>query len=415
MRRTSRLPLKAAVPLCALALVASALLGTAPVATAAGCGHIHLRVSKHRVKPGHVLRVSGTTCKARSERPRVLRIKLRTRHGWQKIGISRTRSTGHFSRRVRVPEPGQAEARTSTARIQVVAPDAQSPSVPIKVTDPSANCPLDEPGSTIGATVQGCRLVASDTASEQSPMSFWGRVDCGVWPNLATDRPERPTSGGDTHPTATGEAQGDSDFRRMTVFDGDDVAGERCELGLNDSQEGPTAFYKEGDRRVTYVSIRLPENFPLDAEAWQTILQMKQAQPANNGGGVPILFMEAFDGTYFIDSDHGIHWEFPAQKNVWTRFMFDVTYSQDPSKGSVEVAADLNDDGDFDDPGERSPRVQTATMRAETPGPDDTIAPGASIPDHLRAGIYHDPSIPCPRPVGCSTEIDNVQVVAPTQ
>lgn len=415
MRHSPRLPLALAAVLGAVVLLAAALAGSVTGAAAAGCGHIRVDVSKHRVKPGQVLRVSGSTCAARSERPRVVRIKLRTKHGWRKIGVSHTRATGHFSRKVkvRVPQGQLVEAKTSTARLRVVGSDSQSQSVPIKVTDTAPPCALDEPGSVIGPTVEGCKLVASDTASEESPLGFWGRVDCGVWPNLDTNRPERPTSGGDTHLTATGAPQDNGDYRRMTVFDGDDVAGERCELGLNDSQEGPTAFYKEGDRRATFVSIRLPENFPLDAEAWQTILQMKQAQPANNGGGVPILFMGAYENTFFIDSDHGVHWEFPAQKNIWTRFMFDVTYSQDPSKGSIQVAADLNDDGDFDDPGERSPRIQTATLRAETPGPDDTIAPGASIPDHLRAGIYHDPSIPCPRPVGCSTEVDNVQVLAP--
>jgi hypothetical protein len=164
---------------------------------------------------------------------------------------------------------------------------------------------------------------------------------------------------------------------------------------------------------VTYASLRLPDNFPLDSEKWQTVLQMKQAQPSNNGGGVPILFLEAFDGTYFVDSDHGIHWEFPAQKDVWTRFMFDVTYSDNPGEGSIQVAADLNEDGDFDDEGERSPRIETATLRTETPGPSDSIAPGEAIPSHLRAGIYHDSSYQCPPPDGCSTDIDNVQVVAP--
>ncbi len=83
------------------------------------------------------------------------------------------------------------------------------------------------------------------------------------------------------------------------------------------------------------------------------------------------------------------------------------------SAAGSRSAADLNGDGDFEDEGERSPRIETSTLAHETGSLSNEIPPGASIPSHLRAGIYHNPSIPCPRPVGCSTELDNVQVVAP--
>lgn len=417
--RKTRTPIALAASV-ATALVASlVLLSAASSAGAAGCGRIAVHVSKHRVKPGQFVRVSGGTCSNRDERPGFVRIKLRTKRGWQQVGISHTRRTGRFTRRVRVPAALPERTVDATTRLQVVASDSQSPSVPIELAGDDeapagpSGCPLSDPGYEVGPTIDGCRVLASDTASSPSPMSFWGRVDCGVWPNLDAQRATRPTGEGDPHPTATGAPQGNTSFRTTTVFDGDDVAGERCELGENDNEVGPTAFYREGDRRITYASLRLPDNFPLDSEKWQTVLQMKQAQPANNGGGVPILFLEAFDGTFFVDSDHGIHWEFPAEKNVWTRFMFDVTYSDDANQGSIQVAADLNEDGDFSDAGERSPRIETATLRTETAGPQTSVAPGAAIPSHLRAGIYHDSSYSCPPPTGCSTEIDNVQVVAP--
>ncbi len=55
-----------------------------------------------------------------------------------------------------------------------------------------------------------------------------------------------------------------------------------------------------------------------------------------------------------------------------------------------------------------------ATLKRETTGgTDDGIAPGESIPSHLRVGIYHNPAIACPPPSGCSTQVDNVQVVRP--
>jgi hypothetical protein len=58
--------------------------------------------------------------------------------------------------------------------------------------------------------------------------------------------------------------------------------------------------------------------------------------------------------------------------------------------------------------------IHTATLATEIAGyPSDGVAVGTGIPSHLRMGVYHDPSIPCPSPTGCSIDIDNVQVVAP--
>ena len=42
------------------------------------------------------------------------------------------------------------------------------------------------------------------------------------------------------------------------MLDGDDFSGERCELGENDWRDGPTAFYREGEHRMTYVSYGWP-------------------------------------------------------------------------------------------------------------------------------------------------------------
>ena len=106
--------------------------------------------------------------------------------------------------------------------------------------------------------------------------------------------------------------------------------------------------------------------------------------------------------------------DLPGPGQQWTRFAWDVYYSKDPSQGWLQVSADLNGDGDFDDPGERSPAIHEATLKTEIEGPNGTsdgLAPGDPIPSHLRVGIYHDPSISCPAPAGCSTEVDNVQVV----
>jgi hypothetical protein len=257
----------------------------------------------------------------------------------------------------------------------------------------------------------GCHLVASDTSADPDPLPFWGSIQCAD-----DSRYSYVESGGDPHQSANGEPSNGA-YRRLTVDDGDDFYGERCELGLNDHNVGPTTFYHEGQHRVTYFSERLPANFPLGTNTWQTVMQMKQAQPSDDDGSGPQLEMQAMQNHWVVVDSWNTLWTFPAQTNKWTRFAWDVYYSQDPSKGWLQVSADLNGDGDFNDKGERSPLLHAATLRTEPEGPNGTsdgLAPGDPIPSHLRVGIYHDPEISCAPPVECSVEVDNVQVMEPS-
>ena len=248
--------------------------------------------------------------------------------------------------------------------------------------------------------IGGLRTIAADTASNADPIPFWGAIDC--------ERDSRVE-----HPSGA--------FRRLRVIDGDDLEGERCELGENDRGEGPTVFYREGDRRVTLLSIRLPRDFPLGEEMWQVVMQMKQTQPSENGGGTPVLALEAWDGRWRLRqsespgpaSDSREIWSAPAETVAWIPFAFDVTYSQDPSTGRVRVHADLNGDGDFDDSGERSATIRTYTLKRESEDGDDGLERGESIPSHLRVGVYHHPDYPCPAPAGCYVDVDNVAVLVP--
>jgi hypothetical protein len=263
---------------------------------------------------------------------------------------------------------------------------------------------------------QGSGLIASDTGADPNASHFWGRNYC------ANDqRVQQITAGGDPHPTATGAPQGDSAFRRLTVFDGDDIWGERCELGW-DSRRGPTAFYRQGTHQITEFSIRLPSNFPINVYTWQAVMQMKQSGPANNSGGAPILDLDAWGGRWRLrqaldrttSTDLRQLWSAPARLNFWTRFVFDVRYSDRKKGGYIRVGADLNGDGDISDPGELSPGFRTYTLKVETPGgAPDGIKAGHPIPSHLRTGLYHDTAIPCPAPTGCSVDVDNVQVLRP--
>jgi hypothetical protein len=313
--------------------------------------------------------------------------------------------------------PSRSSAGAATALPSHVASGHAPSGVPhlpaLPHVPPSPGCPLDgQPLSQVPMTLPGCQLVASDTASNSNPIPFWGFIAC-----QNSSRVDQLTVGGDPHLTATGDAQGDGAYRRLTVLDGDNPFGwgERCELGKNDHRSGPTVFYHEGEQRVTYLSIRLPDNFDRNVNAWQDVMQMKETQPYDNRSDCcPILYFAVHGGEWRVESVHGEYATFPARNDVWTRFAFDVFYSQDSSRGWLQVSADLTSDGDFNDPGERSPVIHAPTLIAETDGPNGTsdgLAPGDSIPDHLRVGIYHNPSIPCPPPSGCSTEVDNVQVL----
>lgn len=231
--------------------------------------------------------------------------------------------------------------------------------------------------------------------------------------------------------TATQEDAGqlvDDAYRRFTVMDGDDYYGERCELGRNerrfgdDGGDGTAVLYREAQRRLTQASFRLPDNYPLSDERWQVVMQMKQTQPATNGGGTPVLALRAYQDRWVlmqsdsVDSSATSHalWSVPAQRNEWTRFEFDVNYSQDPELGSIAVRVDLNHDGDTSDTGEESPQFSTYTLKREVTGGarDDGIEAGESIPSHLRIGNYHNSDVPCPPPDGCSVEVADVRVLA---
>ena len=261
---------------------------------------------------------------------------------------------------------------------------------------------------------KGCRVLFDDTARSADPEPIWGSIDC-----QSAERQRRIVSGGDPHRTATGAAQGNDSYRELTVRDGDDFFGERCELGQNDHNRGPTALFREGDRRVTFASYRLPKGYPLASERWQVVMQIKQSAPSANSGGTPVLELEAKRGRWRLlqsnspgqSSTSRELWSAPAEIGSWTRFAFDAVFSTKKGKGKIRAYADLNGDGDAADSGERSPKFATYTLKNETTGGgDDGIAPGKPIPSHLRVGIYHDSAIDCDEAT-CAVDVDNVQVI----
>jgi hypothetical protein len=402
--------------------VAALLLGTAallvpalaqPASASADCGALSLASSSKKVRSGGSLTLNGScstasAAAAEGEPGRAL-IQVKGRRGYRPAAQVVMGPDGTFSIPLRIRVPRNVPIATIRAR------SAGSPPATISIGVFPACQHVPKCRKRFGKKKKaGPRgLLASDTAASSNPNPIWGSIDCEN-----ASRHQQITSGGDTQPTATGADQGNSAFRRLTVYDGDDYWGERCELGRNDNR-GPVAFYREGQRRITYASFRLPPNYPLSTDMWQGVLQMKQAQPADNGGGTPVLSLGAYEGKWLLfhsaagaTDEDAVVWEAPATSNRWTRVMIDAVYSQSAEQGRLQMSIDLNGDGAFDGAGEQSPSFHMNTLKYETAGSNsDGLSQGESIPSHLRVGMYHHPGIPCPS--GCSVDVDNVQVVAP--
>jgi hypothetical protein len=266
-------------------------------------------------------------------------------------------------------------------------------------------------GCTVDAatmTAPGCAVLRSDDGGG-APEATWGSVDCET-----AGRASLVTGGGDPSATPSGAAQGNDSYRRLTVLDGDDVWGERCELGHNDwqSARGTFSLYQEGDHKITFFSQRYSSESFASVDQWQTVFQAKQAQPyAGDGNAGVALELQIMNDKLYLQRWWETDWTTPAPvAGAWIRYALDVVYSADPNRGSVQLYVDGNGDGDWLDEGEQSPLVRGATLATETDG-GAGLAVGASIPSHARIGLYHDESIPCPPPSGCGLDSDNVAVV----
>ena len=275
-----------------------------------------------------------------------------------------------------------------------------------------ADCSV-EPART---TAPGCTLLREDTAARADPEAgLWGNIEA-----MDNSRHQFVTSGGDPRLKADGTPQANTAFRRLTVSDGDDFFGERCELGRNtylagenagSRTTGTFALYREGERKITFFSQRYGPGFTSSASGWQTIMQVKQTQPYGGNGpvdGAPAIEAQIFGNRLRLRNFDATRWHTPAPpKRVWIRYALDVTYSQDPARGKIQMFVDSNADGDFVDTGEASPVLTMRTLAYVTSRGIGAIPVGGSIPGHLRLGIYHDGAV-----YGTTTvDVDNVQVV----
>ncbi len=220
------------------------------------------------------------------------------------------------------------------------------------------------------------------------------------------------------------------------IREGDDFFGQRCELGRNEHRfgesGGPGTFhlYREGQRSITFISYKLLRSTPIESRKNFAVLQVKQTQPSDNGGHSPILTVTVRNGKWVLhgldSAGNGAHargvdlWRAPARRGVWTRIALDVTYSQSASAGRVKLYIDRNGDRDARDRRERSPTLSVPTLKYEIAdsvgqaGDADGLRPGASIPGHLRVGLYQSSTVDCATRARrrCAIAVDNVEVVA---
>jgi Polysaccharide lyase len=324
------------------------------------------------VQPRAELTVSGEVCgKGR------VRIQQRRKKSWRRIGRTRADRGGGFSTCVRLRHTGKRKVR-----LRVVAKNGARARSTVRL-------------SPQGASGCGLHLLKQDLATDPDPIPLWGDIDA-----VSPTRHQWFAAGGpDGGP-----------FRRMTALDGDLYHGnsERAELGDSDylSEDGRSDtfyLYRAGMRRVTSYWMRLPANFPMDSNAWQVVMQMKQTDPATNADGTPVISLQAIQGQWILKQstspglaeDTRVLWRTPARVGVWTHITVDATYSTDPAAGRLAITIG----------GASSPVLHTYNLKYEVTPPGPELRAGDPIPDHLRLGIYHDPTMP-----GTSVDIAQVQI-----
>jgi len=231
-----------------------------------------------------------------------------------------------------------------------------------------------------------------------------------------TDRVVQHANGGDTFPKLDGSPSSGA-YYEISILDAD----ERTELGhnsqgnsfLTDPAWTMFRFYEGETYKIGY-SIRVPSvgGLNLAATLYQLFAQFKQTGASVNSSGTPVFSHHGRSNQWQIwqsddrDVSNNSHslWGCDADYDVWTRFIWTVTFSQDPAIGRLQLEVD-NGTEQFD-----SGVFETYTLKRETTnatypngGPNQTA--GQSIPSHLRAGAYKHPSN-----AGGKTHLANIQI-----
>jgi len=223
-------------------------------------------------------------------------------------------------------------------------------------------------------------VVKQDLAPDSNFMRLWHQLN----PYKPSQVEWHMGDGGDPHPLIEGSTN--SSWRRLIIRDGDRGSGdlpreERFQLGANSASDSNTfKAYREGERWITYWSMRIPSvNIPAGegAQVWQMYQQ--------GGGGPPILaFSHRSRDTLRLivrpGPDKVTLWNVRVPVDTWLRFAIDIQYTRNAEDAKIQLWGDLGDTGDL-------------SLRKLTPviSGYPTLATGANA---LIAGIYGDASIP---------------------
>lgn len=227
----------------------------------------------------------------------------------------------------------------------------------------------------------------------------WGSIQA-----VSATRYTLQTSGSDLRPQGD-ETTAPTNYRRLSLTDGDNFSGERVEMGRNDWRygiaggSGTFMVYEPGQRYQTYFSMRLSADFPISNTNWQLVMQMKQAQPYTaDGHSSPVIALQARQNQWQIITpahpEASPLWTAPAIVSRWTRFHWDITYSNNSAVASIRLRIDDRAGAtDF------VPQYDSGTMTGEATltdavgaqsGFDWTFEDNQAIPSRLALGIYRN-------------------------
>ena len=234
-------------------------------------------------------------------------------------------------------------------------------------------------------------VVGEDLAPSSDFAAEWGHVN----PDLPSQVQWYPI-GGDPHPLVDGSVS--RSFRRLTLRDGDRGANdpptrERLQLGRPyvTSRGETLMIYREGERWITYWSVRIPRvDLPVPSQMWEMYQQA--------GGGPPVLsFRQRGRGTLELLAKPSLSvpaeslWHRRVRPNTWLRFAVDVAYSSSPADARIRLWGSLGGSG-------QRLKPLTGPIRGYA-----TLLGGGA--DSLIAGIYQGSADP-----GHSIDLANWQV-----
>ncbi|MGH2962024.1 MAG: heparin lyase I family protein [Solirubrobacterales bacterium] len=231
------------------------------------------------------------------------------------------------------------------------------------------------------ASSASAAVVRSDPGIDPNPENLWGDIQC-----QADSRYEHHVTGGpDGGP-----------WRQLTVLDGDNFFGERCELGRNTKRYGRSSttdhrgtfyLFRKGDRRIIDWDFKLMSGFPVTTQN-STIFQLKHTCPCDSITSNPaVQLMPKLPNLYLrvpsndTDTSEWDRWSTRVQTGVWYHATLDITFHTTEADGRVQLTID-DVDGVAD--ARSSPTLSLSTINR-----DD----GVPSPDHLRMGHYRNTAI----------------------